>query len=331
MTTSDRQFGFRDVVLIADELELLSSDKNIHIRRDLEMTDAETFQALISEITGLGLKVHHYTGPDVLAEHAQAHKDDVVFTIYGGQNSRNRMALVPAICETFGLKFVGPDVYGRVIAQDKEISKRLASDCGLTTPPWQVVRDEAQLSRVIGMSLPVVVKPIMEGSSIGITQRNRATRLSEVVTLVRELLDTFQQPVLVEEFIVGREVAFCKIENAGNQAWTFSEVVIEGDPTFFENRLFDAHEKQFRSRGRTVQNIETELDDFDRSRIEEFLACFAGYGFCRVDGRLSKGKFHFLELTPDAWIDQRGQFARSFINNGWSYAEIIAAVLASAD
>lgn len=330
MVTPSRHFTFRDVVLVADVFDDAASNAPIHERRDLEMTETETLDTLQSAIGSLGLKVHHYHNPYALARRANRHKEDIVLAIYGGQCSRNRMALVPAICETFGLRFIGPDVYGRIIAQDKEISKRLASECGLRTPAWRVVRDERYLSHALGIRLPVVVKPLMEGSSIGITQQNRATRVEDAVTLARELLFRFRQPIIIEEFVAGREVAYSKIQHAGDEAWAFSEIIVDGDASFFEHRLFDAQEKQFRTPGRTVRNIDSELAETDRDDIEAFLTTFGIYGYCRVDGRLADGKFFFLELTPDAWIGPRGQFAMSFTEKGWAYEAVIAAVLASA-
>ena len=331
MDTYARSFSFHDVVLVADMTDQSASADLIHQRRDLEMTDAETLGSLQSAISALGLKMHHYRGPDALARCASRHKDDIVLTIYGGQRSRNRMALVPAVCEAFGLRFVGPDVYGRIIAQDKEISKRLASDCGLRTPAWRVVRDARYLSYASGISLPVVVKPLFEGSSIGITQRNLISKFEDVATFGQNLLSEYGQPILIEEFVAGREVAYSRIQNVADEAWAFSEIIIEGDRTFFERRLFDAQEKQFRTSGRTVRNIDDEISDNDRNSIESFLNAFGTYGYCRVDGRMADGKFSFIELSPDAWIGPRGQFAMSFLEKGWTYPAVIAAVLASAD
>ena len=107
MVTQSRHFTFRDLVLVADVFDAAASNALIHERRDLEMTDTETLDVLLSAAESLGLRVHHYQTPSALARHANRHKQDIVLAIYGGQRSRNRMALVPAVCETFGLRFIG--------------------------------------------------------------------------------------------------------------------------------------------------------------------------------------------------------------------------------
>lgn len=322
-------FNFLSVVLVADVMR--DDPRSITaLRRDLEQTDQETLSALTSAIESLGLSVTHYEGPDALAENAQRHQGDIVLSIFGGRASRNRMALTPAVCETFGLRFIGPDAYGRITAQDKETSKRLALDCGLRTPTWRVLRTPADLERLGSQPYPSVVKPLLEGSSIGIGSDSVAHNAIQARKVAQRLMRDFGQPVLVESFVAGREVAFVAIENRAGLDWAYTEVFIEGEPDFFENRLFDAEEKMHRRAGRSVRVIDGELALDDLAAIQKLLKVCGGFGYTRVDGRHANGQFNFIELTPDAWIDPRGQFAMGFTEKGWSYAEVIAAVLASA-
>jgi D-alanine-D-alanine ligase len=325
-----RTFDFEGVVVVADLIGSVQREEQVHLRGDLEMTDRATLDELLDCITDLGLKVHHYLSPDELAANADHHGRDVVLTIYGGRGSRNRMALVPAVCESFGLRFIGPDVYGRIVAQDKEISKRLALDCGIQTPPWRLIRSKADITQSFGLSGPVVVKPLMEGSSIGISQRNLVESIDDVAVIALELLERFRQPVLIEQFVAGREVAYTKIQHHSEDIWAFSEIVMSNNENYFVNRLFDAEEKYFRSPHREVRNIDKELRSGEKTRLDAFLSAFGQYGYCRVDGRFADGHFHFLEFTPDAWIAPRGQFAQSFIKKGCSFSQIVATILASA-
>ncbi|MEM5474701.1 hypothetical protein WNZ14_23520 [Hoeflea sp. AS60] len=319
-----------DVVLVAD-LIADPNDNNFESNRDTEQSERDTVDTLITTIKELGRGITHYNGPQKLAENASQHKDDIVLSIYGGRNSRNRMALVPAVCEAFNLNFIGPDVYGRIIAQDKEVSKRLALDCGLQTPTWRIIRNEQDVMSLDKAAFPCVVKPLLEGSSIGISQANLVDNSESAARLAQELLASLEQPVLVEEFISGRETAFVAIESKGQTHWAYSEIVIGGAPDFFRGRLFDAEEKANPTPGRTVRNIDDELDPTDHENIKGLLRAFGRFGYCRIDGRHADGKFHFLEMTPDAWIDPKGQFAMAFTEKGWTYSDVIDAVLTSTD
>ncbi len=317
-----------NIVLVADT----ASDPDgvdVSSRRDLEKSDAETIRILIKTIETLGRRVVHYETPEELALHAPGHSDDVVLSIYGGAVSRSRMALVPAVCETFHLRYIGPDAYGRFVAQDKEVSKRLAADCGLRTPAWRIIRDKNSLPLSHALTHPCVVKPLLEGSSIGISNENLAWSSEQSCALAKRLLSAFNQPVLVEEFIAGRETSYAAIETSDGSARGYSEVYIEGSPNFFYDHLFDANEKLVRNPHRTVRNIDGELTSSDQQSLERFLRAFGRFGYCRVDGRHADGKFFFLEMTPDAWIHPLGQFAMAFTKKGWTYDAVIAAILAS--
>jgi D-alanine-D-alanine ligase len=239
------------------------------------------------------------------------------------------MALTPAVCEAFGLTIIGPDAYGRIVAQDKEIAKRLALDCGILTPAWRVIRSESEASIAVRLAAPLVVKPLLEGSSIGISARSLQSTPDGAREVAVELLQKFGQPVIVEQFVAGREVSYTKIESRSEDLWGLSEVVITGDSGYFDNRLFHADEKVVRDPRRTVRNIDSELAPEDKAAIDRYLGAFGQYGYCRVDGRLCDGRFHFLELTPDAWLGRTGQFVMSYTEKGWGYDQVIAAILAS--
>lgn len=325
------RFGFDALVIVAD----IRSDEfplgaELADCRDLEKTDHAILSEISEAVRSLGIHVYHYQDPSILAEHSAFHKNDLVLSIYGGESSRNRMAITPAICEAFKLSYIGPDTYGRIIAQDKEISKRLAIDSGLLTPKWRVIRSEQDASIIAHQEPPLVIKPLLEGSSIGISEASLQRSTDGAIDVALTLLKKLNQPVLVEQFIPGREVSYTKIESSNDDMWGLSEVVILGDPEYFSYRLFHAKEKTIRDTRRTVRNIDFELSSQDKAAIDRLLRTFGRYGYCRVDGRLCDGRFHFIELTPDAWLGRKGQFAMSYTEKGWSYEDVIAAIISSA-
>ena len=134
-----------NVVLVADRL--YTDDINTEFdASDLEKISDEYYYGLYEELKKVcGGTVFHYQSPKDLADNAYKHKDDIVFTIYGGEKSRNRMALVPAVCESYGLKYVGADAYARIICQDKYLSKIYCERFGLRTAPSFLLEDEQDI------------------------------------------------------------------------------------------------------------------------------------------------------------------------------------------
>lgn len=311
--------------LVADDLQNTASAW----RHDLEKSSSKTVAAIVQAIEALGVHALHLSSLDALTERAsQRIAGDVVLSIFGGERSRNRMALVPAICESFGVRFIGPDVYGRVICQDKEISKRIASQCGMTTPWHRIVRCESDLNRLGFVPFPVVVKPNMEGSSIGILERCLIAEPKQMVEVARELLCEFNQPVIIEQFVGGREVCLNVIETSAGTEMRFTEIRLANSPRYFENHLFSA-ELKTPWIDLEVVSLEEELTQQDSLAAIRLIEAVGHVGYCRIDGKLLNSQFHFLELTPDAWLDPEGAFAQSFTRDGWSYPQLLRYVLAS--
>jgi D-alanine-D-alanine ligase len=323
-------FPFEAVVLVADMLEDTTIAPETHLRRDLEKTTAKVLADISDAIRSLGLTAYHYRDPAVLATAAPKHRGDIVLSVYGGQSSRSRMALVPAICETFQLPCVGPDAYGRVICQDKEISKRLAREAGLTTPEYLLARDETDLDAIADFPLPFVAKPVLEGSSIGIGPDNLVRSSDEGLKVVRQLLSEFSTPIMVESFVAGMETNVSLIETQAQIELRVSESYVPDVPSYFDSHLFDAGDKlrtdsPIRNRALPL-NV---LSKADRDAILCLVKLIGGIGYGRVDGKFSGGRFHFLEITPDAWLGKTGAFVSGFVQNGWSYEDVIRSILLS--
>lgn len=317
------------VLLVADVYADTEVEVSPAERRELEKSSQRTVSSLLQAIAELGLPAIHIRTLEELSERAaRRHPGDLVLSIFGGERSRNRMALVPAICETFGMRFIGPDVYGRIVCQDKEISKQLALQCGVLTPRYALIRSEADLTRVNPTRFPMVVKPNLEGSSIGISQRCLVTDLAQMLEVARYILREFNQPVLIEEFVGGAEVCFNVIESIGETHWRLAEIRMTGQPSYFDDHLFTADIKAPWT-DIDVIPLDGQLIEEDRLALQRLIAAVGSMGYCRIDGKLHNGRFHFLELTPDAWLDPAGAFAMSFTKTGWSYLDLVTQVLAS--
>jgi D-alanine-D-alanine ligase len=130
---------------------------------------------------------------------------DLVFNIAEGVSGRNREAAVPALCELMGIPYTGSDAATLSIALDKALSKRVLRQHGIATPEFQVMETgRERLSPK--MKFPLIVKPNQEGSSKGVSAHASVVDDEESMrAVVRELVDKYRQPALIEYYIAGRE------------------------------------------------------------------------------------------------------------------------------
>jgi D-alanine-D-alanine ligase len=130
---------------------------------------------------------------------------DLVFNIAEGVEGRNREAAVPALCELMGIPYTGSDAATLSVALDKALSKKVLRQHGILTPEFQLMETgRERLSPKL--VFPLIVKPNQEGSSKGVSAH--ASVVDDEVSLravVRDLLEKYRQPALVEHYVAGRE------------------------------------------------------------------------------------------------------------------------------
>ena len=144
----------------------------------------------------------------------RAERPDIVFNIAEGLHGANREAHVPAICEFFGIPYSGSDPFTLSLCLDKARTKEILRRYGIPTAPFALVESAGarQPRRSTPRPLPLALsrsslKPVHEGSSKGITERNfvRSTATSSRRS-VAELLETYEQPVLARDVPARRRV-----------------------------------------------------------------------------------------------------------------------------
>lgn len=195
-----------NIVLIADRVN--NHDDATITSKTLEMVEDEYFNDIYNTLSSLTTKkIYHYMNPKIFLENIHKHKNDIVLSIWSGVSSRNRKALIPSICEAYNIKYVGADTYTQIICQDKEMSKQICKKYGIKTANYQLIKDKDNLNLLNFLKYPIVIKPNFEGGSIGISQKNLVYNFNDAEKMTLFLLETFNQPILAEEFIDGEEIS----------------------------------------------------------------------------------------------------------------------------
>lgn len=132
-------------------------------------------------------------------------KIDLVFNIAEGMNGEDREAQIPAMLEMLKIPYTGPKPIGYAVGLNKAVAKEILSFYKIPTAEWATVHNLDYLDTHQFKHFPALAKPLGEGSSKGIRAHNLVNNQKELKKVVGELLHEFHQPVLVEEFLPGRE------------------------------------------------------------------------------------------------------------------------------
>jgi D-alanine-D-alanine ligase len=129
---------------------------------------------------------------------------DLVFNICEGLRGRGREAQVPAMLDVYEIPYTFADTAGMVVCLDKGLTKTVIRAAGLPTPDWHIVSDSSDIGRC-SLPFPLIAKPLAEGTGKGIDASSKITSRAGLERACRGLLERYDQPVLLERFLPGRE------------------------------------------------------------------------------------------------------------------------------
>jgi len=170
-----------------------------------EFDSPATIAAIEGALTALGHEVERVGHVRALAARLVAGwRCDLVFNIAEGVAGFGRESQVPALLEAYGIPYTFSDPLVCALTLHKAMAKHVARSSGVPTPRFVVVTTPAEAAAVT-LPLPLFAKPVAEGSSKGVTGKSLVTSRAALVEVCTELLRDYRQPVLVEEYLSGRE------------------------------------------------------------------------------------------------------------------------------
>lgn len=289
------------------------------------------FNDLFAALKKISSKLFVYNSPKKFIDNIKKHGKDVVLSIWSGKDSRNRRALIPSICESYNICYVGADTYTHIICQDKALAKEFCRKRGLNTPNYVLVESMRSLELIRMLEFPVVVKPNFEGGSIGISEINLVDNYLEASNLVKKLYDVYKQPILVEEFIRGREVSIIVFGNSKEiyikEAF---ETYISGDEKLLKNIIYGFEIKKAKRLKVSLRPITQMINRDVMKKISRIFKLLSKVEIIRFDGRLKENEFFIIELTPDVSIRKDDEFHSAFKFNNISYEEMLCKVVNNA-
>jgi D-alanine-D-alanine ligase len=240
---------------------------------------------------------------------------------------------IAGFLELVGKHYTGSGTHGLMLAQDKAIAKKIFQFHGIHTPVFaKSFRGRLDFSH--DLQFPVIVKPAREDGSIGI-------EFSAVVSSIRELMERmdwlhahFDSPVLIEEYIEGRELYVGVLGNDKPEALPVVELDLsklpDGTPRIAAAEVkWGKGTKAYRD---TKSAIATDLSDETVAALQQ--TAVAAYqalelrDYGRVDMRLqADGKIHVIEVNPNPWLSSKAEFAMAARRAGRTYSQLVQEIV----
>jgi D-alanine-D-alanine ligase len=253
-------------------------------------------------------------------------QNNFLFTYIDGFRGTNRgAAKVVRFVESLGYKHTGCSADVTSICIDKSVTKRMFMEAGVPTPRFQVFTEPVG---EFPYTFPAIVKPLTDDGSLGISLDSVVTNNADLLKQVAHVVKDFGQPALVEEFIIGRELAV--------SAWGNEHIevlpVAEQDYAAIENPLSRllTYEAKWLPDNYYFQNIKSRCPaplspEERKSVVDAATRAFRAIGvrdYARADMRFRDGVPYVIEINevPDLAID--AGFAISAMAAGYKYSDI---------
>lgn len=295
-----------------------------------ELDEAETIDAVDDSLKALGHTTERIGSIMALVEKlAHGKRWDLVFNIAEGLHGVSREAQVPALLDAYRIPYTFSDPMVLSIALHKGMTKRIVRDLEIPTAKFKMVRS-AENIRIRSFDYPMFIKPVAEGSSKGIGLHSKVHNHEQLKSGCAKILKEFKQPVLVEQYLPGREFTVGMV-GSGDKARVLGvmEIVLKGE---------------YHQEGYTYQNkinykerVEYRLASPEEEALCGDLALKAWRGLeCRDCGRIdlkmdAQGVPNFLEVNPLAGLNPHYSDLPILTRlKGHTYADLIALIVESA-
>ena len=241
--------------------------------------------AVLQALQNQGVDATHFDPKD--QDITELRQYDRVFNVLHGRGGED--GLLQGVLQWFNIPQTGSGILASALGMDKVRTKQLWQGCGLSTAPFSILTADTDWQQVVNMlGLPLIIKPVHEGSSIGMTKVNHLDELPAAYATAVQCGDV----VMAERWITGREFTIVIIDD---EAYP----VIRLEPADITN-FYDFEAKY--NRNDTSYYIPCGLSVADEKHLQDLsLSAFRAVeakGWGRIDAMQDEaGNFWLLEVN----------------------------------
>jgi len=301
------------------------------------LTPMEEYDYLAERLNRIGFNAYTLNILDNLRRMLndfEKNKPDVIFNFVELYRDNPRLEMnIVGVYELLGIPYTGASAMALANCQNKVLAKRLLISNGILAPEFFIVKKKAKQYRH-NLKFPLLVKPSLEDASVGIENESIVKNSKQLKERIDYVLRLFEQPVLVEEFIEGRELNISVLGDKQPRTLPISEIDFSEMPDHLHNIMtyqakWDPHHEAYK---KTIPRCPAKLSKRFESKANEIaINAFKILGcrdYARIDFRLSKdNKLYVLEVNPNPDLTDGAGFMRSASSSGLSYMQSIKNII----
>ncbi len=239
------------------------------------------------------------------------------------------------VLEMHGYRYTGSSPTGLLVARNKSLTKKILAHHGIRVPAFAEFRPGEKPVRPSELRFPLIVKPLLEDASVGISQASVVKDDEDLAARVKFIHEKFHQAAIVEELIEGRELYVGLMGNATLQVLPIVELTFGESEGGGEHRIATYKAKwdeEYRKRKKIRNVFAKGLSDEVSAKIGDICTTafhalwLQDYG--RVDLRLTHDdEVYVLEVNPNPYLAYENEMADAAEKAGMGYPEFIQRIV----
>lgn len=239
-----------------------------------------------------------------------------------------------ALLEKTGFPITGATRENYMMTSDKTSMKKALDRYSLPTARWQLFTTGDETVRP-DFHYPVIIKPSLEHCSIGLDHDSIVSEKQALVPRVKEKIETFHEPMIVEEFIIGREFQVTALETAtGVLVLPPAEVVFaDKDPHHlltFESR-WDSETADYKSSHVAISELSSKLQQGITNVTQHAFRTLSMRDYARMDIKTQGDDVYILEANSNPGLSDDMEYGMtlSYKAIGWTFKDFLEKIVSS--
>ena len=312
----------------------IDQDLSAELKTDDWKTEANVLEALRS----LGHTTEHlaiFDNLDLLQQKVQSFEPDLIFNLADQfKNNRAFDQNIVSFLEMQGLPFTGCSSTGLTLCKHKGISKKILGYHRIHVPEFVTIARGKRIARPPRLKFPVLVKPLKEEASLGISQASFVETDDQFKERVQFIHEKFDSDAIAEEYIEGRELYVSTLGNHRLQVLPIRELIFKEVPpdepkiATYRAKWDEEYRKRWGLQNQFAEALDPALVKSIEQTCKRIYHLLTIDGYARVDLRVTaNNEVYFIEANPNPILAADEDFAQSALKANLSYPQLIERIV----
>lgn len=324
------------ILALFDAITTTTLDQDLSA--ELKTEDWKTEANVLTALAELDHTVEHlaiFDDLNLLRQKLDSFQPDIIFNLADQfKNNRAFDQNIASFLEMHGVPFTGCGSTGLTLCKHKAISKKILGYHRIRVPEFTVIGRGKRIARPARLKFPILVKPLKEEASYGISQASFIETDEQFKERVQFIHTSHNCDVIAEEYIAGREFYVSVLGNHRLDVFPIRELVFKEVPpdepkiATYRAKWDEEYRKRWGLQNQFAEALDPALAKDIVQTCKRIYRLLTIDGYARVDLRVTPAnEIYFIEANPNPILAADEDFAQSALKSGLAYPQLVERII----